>query len=73
MIRREDARVHDNKITWSGVEKLTPRECPVSLTLVVLEIAGAEVHVEQHENVVLLLRDIVRHEDPVVTVRSEDL
>ena len=45
----------------------------MSLTLVVLEIAGAEVHVEQHENVVLLLRDIVRHEDPVVTVRSEDL
>ena len=31
------------------------------------------MHVEEHQNVLLLVRDVVRHEYPVVTIGSEYL
>ena len=45
----------------------------VSATFIVGEVTGAEVHVEEGQNVLLLVGDVVRHEDPVITVWSKYL
>ena len=42
-------------------------------TFIVGEVTGAEVHVEEGQNVLLLVGDVVRHEDPVITVWSKNL
>ena len=42
-------------------------------TFIVGEVTGAEVHVEEGQNVLLLVGDVVRHEDPVITVWSKYL
>ena len=45
----------------------------MSATFIVGEVTGAEVHVEEGQNVLLLVGDVVRHEDPVITVWSKYL
>ena len=42
-------------------------------TFIVGEVAGAEMHIEEHQDVLLLVGNVVRHEDPVITVWSEYL
>ena len=42
-------------------------------TFIVGEVAGAEMHIEEHQDVLLLVGDVVRHEDPVITVWSKYL
>ena len=42
-------------------------------TFIVGEVAGAEMHIEKHQDVLLLVGDVVRHEDPVITVGSKNL
>ena len=45
----------------------------MSATFIVGEVTGAEVHVEEGQNILLLVGDVVRHEDPVITVWSKYL